>query len=192
MSLSAEARARFAAQQAALVEALVCGGEVPSGFDATRISAAAASLLRKRMRSVARAWPGLARALGSRFAELFSAYAARTPLPRAGGPLADGRAFARWLCARHELPDVGRLQALAVDLRYSLTGHGLVPRRWPCLRIVWLREARRLILAFGLPWLGEYLLTLPLGRLYSRRASSTSGEMGSAKAQPMRQERSTS
>jgi hypothetical protein len=164
MSLSAEVRARLAAEQAALVAALVGGDGAPPGFEAARLRLAAAALARKRARAAARAWPGLARALGERFGGLFAAYAGAAPLPREGGPLADGRAFARWLAARDELPEAGRLQALLVDLRYAAGLDGLVPRRWPSCRIAWLRRSRRLLVAVCLPWLGVRRLSIPLGR----------------------------
>jgi hypothetical protein len=164
MSLSADARARLAAQQAALVTALMARGEPPADFDAVRLRATAVALARKRARAAARAWPGVARTLGLRFGGLFAAYAEAATLPRQGGPLADGRAFARWLAARGELPEAGRLQALAVDLRYTANPDGLVPRRWPTCKAAWLHQSRRLIVAVWLPWLGEHWLTIPLGR----------------------------
>jgi hypothetical protein len=163
MSLSAKARARLALQQAELVTALMARGEPPPDFDAMRLRAAATSLARKRARAAARAWPGLARALGRRFGRLFAAYTDAATLPRAGGPLADGRAFARWLAARSELPEAGRLQALAVDLRYVGNPDGLALRKGLTCRAAWLRQARRLIVAVRLPWLGEFWLTIPLG-----------------------------
>ncbi len=163
MSPSTESRARLAAQQATLVSALMARGEPPADFDGTRLRAAIVSLARKRARAVARAWPGLALELGRCLDERFAAYAADVPLPRAGGPLADGRAFARWLADRGELPEVGRLQALAVDLRFASTGSGLLPRRGPTCRIAWLRRSRRLVVAVRLPWLGERWLSFPRG-----------------------------
>jgi hypothetical protein len=163
MSPSAEGRASLAAQQAALVEALLAGGEAPAGFDEERLRVAGSALARKRAQAVARAWPGLASGLGTRFAERFAAYALTSPLPRHGGPCADGRAFARWLAARGELPDAGRLQALGIDVRYRLTPSGLVARRGPVLRVALLRRPRRLIVAMRLPWLGERWWRLPLG-----------------------------
>jgi hypothetical protein len=174
MSLPAETRARLAAEQATLVAALVGRGAAPPGFDAWRVSVTAAALARKRARAAARAWPGLARALGRRFGEVFAAYADAAPLPREGGPLADGRAFARWLAARGELPEAGRLQALAVDLRYADNPDGLTPRRGPALRAAWLRQSRRLIVAVRLPWLGEHWLSSPLGRRRHRDGFPTS------------------
>src|SRR5262249_21392119 len=109
--MSAEARAQLGALQGELVEALVGDGPAPAGFDAGRLRAAAASLAVKRRRAAARAWRGLAAALGGPFAERFDAFAATTPLPRDGGPLADGRVFLRWL-GKTELPEEVRLQAL--------------------------------------------------------------------------------
>jgi hypothetical protein len=163
MALSAKARAQLAAEQAALVTTLVARGVPPPDFDALRLHTAATALARKRMRATARAWPELARALDRRFAELFTAYAETVTLPRRGGPLAEGRAFARWLAARGQLPDAGRLQALAVDLRYAANLDGLAPRRAPSCRAAWLHQSRRLIVAVRLPWLGERWLSIPLG-----------------------------
>jgi hypothetical protein len=153
-----DARAELAARQAALVAALTAGAAPPAGFDTRRLRAAAASLAVKRRRAVARAWPGLAGVLDERF----TAFTASTPLPRDGGPLADGRAFVRWLGGA--APAACRLQALAVDLRYARTAGGLVARRGPVLKVVVLPEPRRLVLALRLPGLGERWLTIPLGR----------------------------
>ena len=87
-------RERLAAEQAALVRALVDGGPVPAGFDPDRVQATAAALARKRAREVARAWPALAAELGDDFTARFLADAARRPPPARGGALADGLAFA--------------------------------------------------------------------------------------------------
>jgi hypothetical protein len=163
MPLSREARTRLAAQQAALVSALLAGGERPAGFDAESLRVAADSLARKRSRAVARAWPGLTRTLGPDFDKHFAAYAEGSALPRAGGPLADGRAFARWLKARRELPDAGRLQALAVDLHFITTAHGLEPRTGPAMKVAVLNRPRRLVMALRLPWFGERWWEIPFG-----------------------------
>src|SRR5437016_1395615 len=53
------------------------------------------------------------------FLERFAQFAATATIPRQGGPLADGRAFARYLERRGELTEEGRLEALAVDVRYA-------------------------------------------------------------------------
>src|SRR5215211_4919183 len=61
--------------QARLVRALTGQGEAPEGFDAGRLAVAARSLVNKRLRESARAWPALGRCLGGRYAERFRAYA---------------------------------------------------------------------------------------------------------------------
>ena len=117
---------------------------------------------------MARTWPGLAGALGGEFREWFTGYARTDPLPPAGGPLADGRAFARALARAGRLPDEGRVEALAVDLRYKRCragSSGLAPRSrgsFVLRTAVLARPRRRLILAARLPLLGERWLTLPL------------------------------
>jgi hypothetical protein len=159
-----EMRNRLAAMQAELMRALAGQGLPPAGADARRLRAAADSLRRKRQRSVARAWPGLARTLGARFGELFTVYAAKSSIPMEGGPLADGRSFAHFLAERGALPEVGRLEAFAVDLRYAACPGGLVPRRRPAFKMALFKRPRRLVLALRLPWFGEKWLSLPLGR----------------------------
>jgi len=96
MSLG-DTRRRLAAEQATLVRVLTGTDPAQPGFDPARLQAAAASLARKRLQAVKRAWPVLSNALGESLASLFAAYAAGHPLPRHGGPLADGWAFARTL-----------------------------------------------------------------------------------------------
>ena len=134
MFLLPEARERLAAQQAALLRALANRAAPPEGFDPARIRATADALARKRARGVARAWPSLAGALGDRFGPLFAAFAAATRPPRHGGPLADGRAFARALADWGELPEAAHVEVMAVDLRHAPRPTGS-PRaagpRWP-------------------------------------------------------------
>src|SRR6185503_7314713 len=85
-----DARTRLAAGQLELVRALVGDGIAPEGFDGPRIQAAAGALLQKRAHSVARAWPDLARSLGSAFDERFARYARSRPIFQGGGPMLDG------------------------------------------------------------------------------------------------------
>lgn len=139
----------LAEQQAALVAALAGIGDVPAGFDATRVKAAASALAFKRARAVAHAWPSLRAMLGDDFRACFAAYAATAPIPQQGGPLADGRRFARYLATRMPLTDEARLQALSIDLRYRHTSAGLQPRRWPHIRVAWLGNARCVVVAGG-------------------------------------------
>lgn len=165
-----EARARLAAQQAQLLRTLTDGTTPPEGFQAAQVHAAAASLSRKRSRVAARAWPMLAQALGAAFEPRFAAFAAATPLPQTGGPLADGRSFARWLARRGELPDEGRLEGLGVDLYHRRTPAGLEHRRGPAVAVARLRTARQVVVGVRIPGLGVWQLTVPLGR----RAGPTS------------------
>jgi hypothetical protein len=108
------------------------------------------------MRSVARAWPALTASLGDAFPARFAVFAAKTPLPAQGGPLADGLAFARGV-PNAGISDAARIEFLAVDLRYRVVGQdgSLERRRGPCLRLARLRQARRLVVALKVLWLGE-------------------------------------
>ena len=173
MSAEDLARERLAAAQSAFLQALAGGGTVPEGFNAERIRVAGQSLAAKRMRSVARAWPALTAMLGDTFASRFASFAAANPLPRQGGPLADGRAFARTLAPGKwgrfantwdANSDKARLEIMAVDLHYRSTRHdgGLVPKRWPAIRMGFLPKARRGVLAIRLPFGGEHWLSVPL------------------------------
>jgi hypothetical protein len=162
MSQTDDPRAQIATEQAALVKALIKSGPPPGEFDSSALHVTAASLVRKRMRAVMRAWPSLAQALGPRLVELFEGYARGEALPVLGGPIADGRAFVRWLASRGELPDAGLLEAMALDLRYRATAQGLVARRLLGFQIAWLPKSRRLVVALWLPLLGEHWLRLPL------------------------------
>jgi hypothetical protein len=155
-----DSRTELAARQAALVSALAGQTECPAGLAADRLQATAASLAQKRRESVARAWPGVAAALGVRFRERFEAFARTAPLPRSGGPLLDGRAFLRWLDTIGACPDAVRLEAMAFDLRFRWTPHCLASRRMFAFkaRVV----ARRLVFAIRAPWLGEHWWSLPL------------------------------
>ena len=94
------------------------------------------------------------------FRELFEAFAAQTPLPAEGGPLADGRAFVQTIAPGEWADDV-RLEVLAIDLRLRRTAKGLRPRRGPTLKVAWLRQARRLVIGGRLPWLGTWACSLP-------------------------------
>ena len=139
----------LADQQAALLAALAGNGPVPAGFDAARVRAAADALAFKRARAVAKTWPSLRAMLGDAFRERFAAYAATTPLPLHGGPLADGRGFAHFLANRVQLSDEAKLQVLSIDTRYRVTGSGLISRRWPSVHAAWLRNSDCAVVTFG-------------------------------------------
>jgi hypothetical protein len=162
------ARSSLAAAQAELIQALAAQSAAPEGFDAARFQVAARALVSKRSRAAARAWPRLAGTLGEQWRERFRAFARTCPLPCEGGPLADGYAFARFLLRAGKLPDEGRLEALAVELRYRrCAAGGLRPRRGIAARVCVLGRPRRLILALRLPFLGERWLNLSYDRTLS-------------------------
>jgi hypothetical protein len=154
MSL-AESRKELARRQAAMLQALTGGPNAVTGVE--RLPATADALLTKRVRAVARVWPALARSLGEQWEPRFREFARRTPLPESGGPLADGRAFAREL---DDLSDEARMEMLSVDLHWKRRGNGLVLRRGPALKATRLRQAGRLMIAVRLPWLGERWVSL--------------------------------
>ncbi|TQS44287.1 hypothetical protein [Cryptosporangium phraense] len=106
--------------QAALVAALVAGGPLPSGFDATRVDAARRALLRKRAGEVGKAWPLLAGSLGPAYLPRFVQWAAGRP---PAGSYADGLAFAHHLRAANELPDLAREELEAREPKAPI-------RRW--------------------------------------------------------------
>lgn len=123
------ARERLAEAQAALVRSLAQGAPVPPGFDGERVQETARTLLAKRRRWVERSWPRLAAALGESFRPRFEAWARENPMELEASALADGRRFADALLAAGGFPDTAREELLSFELRYRLTGQGLVARR---------------------------------------------------------------
>lgn len=121
----------LAARQAALVAALVGDAPLPDGFDARRVGAARAALLRKRAGHVARHWPLLAAGLGDAWPRTFARWAATRPTR---GGLRDGWDLARALHAGGTLPPLaaGELAAREATARYD-GAHDPRPRRLPAL-----------------------------------------------------------
>jgi hypothetical protein len=119
------------------------------------------SLVNKRRQCVARAWPNLVEALGSAFGESFTRYAVGQPLPACAIPLADGRAFLRWLDAEKPLGDAACIEALAFDLRFVVTPAGLQPRRRFALKWVKLHERPAWLIGVRVPWLGARWWRIP-------------------------------
>ena len=153
--MSDDARRQLAVTQARLVRALVEGAAAPAGFDRERLAATAEALLLKRARAVAQSWPQLARVMGDGFAARFTSYARANPLPGDGGPLADGRAFVRWLERAGLLSDEGRLEAFAFDARFRIHHDEITPRRGPWLCARRFKGLRRLVIVVRLPFVGE-------------------------------------
>ena len=113
----------LASQQAALVSALVGGGDVPVGFDEFRLEATRAALLRKRAGEVASAWPLLAASYGTSWPATFAAWAGTRP---PNGSLRDGWDFAR--SAGDALPSLARSELSARQRELSYDGKS-PPRR---------------------------------------------------------------
>ncbi len=138
-----EIREKLAGEQAALVSALVGQGTAPEGFDIEDVRIAAQSLLSKRVRTVARAWPKLHESLGEeRFRQAFLEFAREHPLPPSASPFDDGLAFVRWYAKDRELTDNARLELLAAEM--------LTHR----IRIARLQESRRCVIAMRIPFIG--------------------------------------
>lgn len=133
----------------------------PEGFDVDRMQAASQGLLRKRRRELLHAWPQLRDWNDDRFDAAFLAFAAVSPLPSAGGPLADGRLFLEFLAERRTLSDQVKLARLRFDLHYSRVRGSFLPRTGVVLRFEFLSEECRGILGVRLPWLGERVVKLP-------------------------------
>ncbi len=162
LSMHIDARKKLAAAQLELVRALV-GCERPSaGFDSSRIQATANALLLKRARSVAHAWPELARSLGAAFDERFMQYGESHPIAQESSPIADGRAFARSLRRAGALADEALLETLRFDLRYRIRSEKVIARRGFSFGARTLKQSLRFVVAFRLPLLGERWFNIPL------------------------------
>jgi len=122
----------LAAQQRALVAALVTGAPVPAGFDSRLVAIAREALLRKRAGEVARHWPVLAAGLGGRWPAAFAEWAAGKP-PQGG--LRDGWDLARTLRASAALtgPATEELAEREACWRYD-GASAPRPRRLPAVR----------------------------------------------------------
>jgi hypothetical protein len=140
-------RTGYAARQTELLDALLRGGDYPSGFAAAQADAAGRSLRRKRARAVASAWPALALHLGDALHPRFDAFSRSAEAPDAGDPLRDGLAFARWLGDEAQLGDDARVELLlaraALCRRGLFVGAARLRRPYP-----------RVLVVARLPWAG--------------------------------------
>lgn len=159
-------RAGYAAKQAALLEALLRGGELPEGFAAAKADTASQSLRRKRVGALRNAWPALTVALRERFDDRFDAFAQTTGPPAFGEGLTDGLAFASWLACEEQLGDDVRVEVLlarAIVVRDHRDGGDWRPRRGLFVRVARLRHPQRLLVVARLPRLGRRWASLRLG-----------------------------
>lgn len=153
-------RARLARRQAELLSAVLGQNTDLPGFDTRQVRTAAASLQGKRVRAIARAWPRLAAALGPDFGCQVGLHVDEHPSPPAGGALSDGQAFARDLAARACLPWEGRLELLAVELRWRFAEDGRRRQRRFGAGLA-VGRPFRLAVAVRAPGVGERWLRLP-------------------------------
>jgi hypothetical protein len=160
-------RTGYAAKQAALLEALLRGGELPEGFAAAKADVASQSLRRKRAGAIRHAWPALTVALGAAFDERFDTFARTTGPPEFGEGLSDGLAFVSSLAPGHELDDDVRVEVLfarAILVRGRRGRGEWRPRRGPFVRVARLRHPHRLLLVVHVPRLGRRHASVALAR----------------------------
>ncbi|HEY7199476.1 MAG TPA: hypothetical protein VIC57_04650 [Candidatus Dormibacteraeota bacterium] len=152
-------RAELARQQAELISALAGRRSPPDRFDARRVRIAAEALRDKRVRSIARVWPRLARA--PEFPAALERHLREHPAPPPSGALGDGRALARAMAAEGWLPWEARLELAEIELRWRWTAAGRrLPRR-AAVALAGRRWPPRAVVAVRLPLLGERWLPLP-------------------------------
>lgn len=157
-----DARQELAAAQAALLQSLLGAAEVPEGFAFAAIGATSLTLSRKRRRSVARAWPELARGLGTAFRETFADYAWSFPSSPQGGPLVDGWRFARRLKADGTLPPSARGELAAFELQHRVR-EGRAQHRRLGVKLVVLHGPRRIAVGVALPRAGARWWSVRIG-----------------------------
>lgn len=94
----------LASQQAALLQALLADGPVPSGFSPDRLRIEADVLRRKHSRLIAYLRPDLEESLGDRFYPLFAEFTAATPKTSDVRAREYAAAFETWLISRGAVP----------------------------------------------------------------------------------------
>jgi hypothetical protein len=132
--------------------------QAAAGIDAVKADAAGQSLRRKRARTVAQTWPGLAASLDDAFAPRFDEYARALPPPAWGGGLTDGLAFARGLPAA-DVDDQIRIELLfaRADIVPGRRGRPPRKRRGVFAAALLLQNPRRILIALRTPRLTHAL-----------------------------------
>ncbi|HEX9095823.1 MAG TPA: hypothetical protein VF990_06935 [Candidatus Dormibacteraeota bacterium] len=114
----------------------------------------------KRVRTMARAWPELAKLLGTRLNERATQLLAGIDLPPGDHAVEDGLMLARHL---EPIPDTIKLRMLDVKLRYRWQRGHLVRRSRPAAACIYLRQSGRLICAVRVPGLGLRTISIRAG-----------------------------
>jgi hypothetical protein len=176
------ARYRLASMEAEFIRSLWVGGPFPPGSDVRSMRATSHLLRAKRVRAIARAWPELARLLGSNLTEQATAILAGVPLPPGDHGIQDGLMVARQVAEAQPIPDSLRLRILGVRLRHRWKRGLLVRRTRPALGFTYLRQSGRLICALRVPGLRLLSISIGLGvatptpSATLRRIGSSAGE----------------
>ena len=139
--MTEESRDQLQKQQAKLIHALQGRTQIPTGFDAKQVSAAAHALLRKRCSEVRAAWPALAAYLGDRFFNLFKSFVNENQSLQPD-PVADGYLFTTWLSSRERLP---------ADVIVAVRCYEVERNGWP--QIWWQPDRRKVMIAWR--WCGR-------------------------------------
>lgn len=123
------------------------------------IALARDGIVRKRARQVARAFPALARDLGSDYQDAFAAFAAATP-PSDGGALADGLSFGAVVARERGLSDDAKLERMVALAGVSIRRGRLTRRRTPHLAATLTRSPPGIVVIARGPGLGTRVLSL--------------------------------
>jgi hypothetical protein len=145
-----DARRRLGQQQAKLVASLTSLGPPPIGMDLQRIAATRRALAGKRVRTVARAWPGLRHALGADFEWVALGALATIPREARFDAVADGLTVAEHCRRMGAVNDSVRLALLDIGVNWTSGGGAFRRRRWPWLGVTTLRDSRRIAVAVRL------------------------------------------
>jgi hypothetical protein len=113
----------------------------------------------KRVRTMARAWPELAKFLGNRLDERATQVLAGIELPPGDHAVEDGLMLARHL---EPIPDTVRLRMLDVKLRYRWQRGHLVRRSRPAAGCIYLAQSGRVIVAVRVPGSRLRIIAIPI------------------------------
>ena len=146
--------------EAEFMRSILAGGPYAPDSDLRGMRAASQLLQEKRVRTLARAWPELADALGNDFTDRVTDVLAGTALPPGDHAVHDGLMVTRHLEAAGPISDSLRLRMLATSLRYRRKRGLLVQSSRPALGFTYLRQSGRLACALRVP--GSRLLSVSI------------------------------
>lgn len=142
-----EARRRLGVHETELLGALTRSRSAPPGMDPHRVAVTRRQLALKRLRIVARAWPGLRQLLGQDLERVGLDVLAEIPMAARHHAVADGLAIVEHCCETDQGGDAARIALLDVRAHWIVRADSIRPRRWPWLGVVRLRDSGRLAVA---------------------------------------------